>query len=318
MPSPVLVIGSFVQDLTFFAERFPAAGETLLGRFVTGPGGKGSNQAVAAARAGAQTAFVGAVGEDAFGQGAEAFLLAEGIETRLIRVAEAATGTAGITVNTSGQNNIVVALGANEMFTAADVDPALIDGARIVVLQFEIHLQTIRDLLQIARAAGKTTVLNPAPMNPAVDFSMLELVDIFIPNETEFVAVVQRHPAVLETDFSEEKLLSLPSEELHRLCRKLGVATVIVTLGKRGCFLSQVDGYELVPACAGISVVDTTGAGDAFVGGFVAALAQFGGNIAQAARHGNIVAGLSVTKRGTAPAMPTKSEIETFLHTSRT
>ncbi|MEO7932882.1 MAG: ribokinase [Chthoniobacterales bacterium] len=313
MSAPILVIGSFVQDLTFFVDRFPAAGETLVGQFTTGPGGKGSNQAVAAARAGAKTAFVGAVGHDAFGDAAEKFLAAEGIEQHLLRVPDAATGTAGITVNAQGQNQIVVALGASEKFTACQIDPALLAAAQIVVLQYEIHPQTVDDLLQLARAAGKTTILNPAPMHPAVDFSILANVDIFIPNETEFVTVVQRHPTLADASFTEEKLAALSPMELHSLCRRLGVPTVIVTLGKRGCFISQTSGHELVPACSGIQVVDTTGAGDAFVGGFAAGLIAFGGDIVRAARHGNVVAGLSVTKPGTAPSMPTQAEIEAFL-----
>ncbi len=294
MSAPILVIGSFVQDLTFFVERFPSTGETLVGRFATGPGGKGSNQAVAAARAGAKTAFVGAVGHDAFGDGAMTFLTGEGIEQHLLRISDSATGTAGITVNAQGQNQIVVALGACEKFTATEVDIALLEAAEIVVLQFEIHPQTIADLLKLARASGKTTILNPAPMHPAVDFSILANVYIFIPNETEFVTVVQQHPALTDADFTEEKLTSLSAMELHSLCRKLTIPTVIVTLGKRGCFISLANDFELVPACEGIQVIDTTGAGDAFVGGFAAGLIEFGGDIVRAARYANVVAGLSV------------------------
>lgn len=312
MASPVLVIGSFVQDLTFFVERFPVAGETLVGRFVTGPGGKGSNQAVAAARAGVKTAFIGAVGQDSFGDQAEKFLTQEGIDRHFLRIPHAATGTAGITVNADGQNQIVVALGANEKFCASDIDPVLLAGAKILVLQFEIHPQTVRDLLQLAQASGKITILNPAPMNAAMDFSMLDLVDIFIPNETEFVTVMQRHPAILEKGFTEDQLAVLTTCELHARCRKLGIKTVIVTLGKRGCFISQAENSEMIPVCKGIVAIDTTGAGDAFVGGFAAGLILFEGEIGRAARYANIVAGLSVTKMGTAPAMPTKAEIDAF------
>ncbi len=309
----VLVIGSFIQDLTFFVERFPAAGETILGRFVTGPGGKGSNQAVAAARAGAKTAFVGAVGDDPFGDGAETFLAAEGIEKHLLRIPAAATGTAGITVNASGQNQIVVALGASENFHASQIDIRLFEAAKIVVLQLEVHLQTVTDSLKIARDLGKTTILNPAPMNPKFDYIILENVDIFIPNETEFVTVVQRHPSLANSAFTEEQLSAMNLESLHALCRKIGVPTVIVTLGKRGCFISQENRFELVPACTGITAIDTTGAGDAFVGGFAAGLIEFEGDVVRAARHGNVVAGLSVTKHGTAPSMPKRAEIEAYL-----
>jgi ribokinase len=311
--STVLVIGSFIQDLTFFVDRFPANGETVLGRFVSGPGGKGSNQAVAAARAGAQTAFFGAVGNDGFGDGAEKFLIEEGIEQHLLRVADTPTGTAGITVNASGQNQIVVALGASGKWKASEMNPAFLEAAKIVVLQLEIDLETVRDLLELGRAAGKTMILNPAPMNPGMDFSMLSHVDIFIPNETEFVSVAQRHAAIGDCAFDEQKLRAAAPEQLHNWCRKLEVPTVIVTLGQRGCFVSQPSGYEHIPASEGITAIDTTGAGDAFVGGFAAGLIEFSGDISQAARHGNVVAGLSVTKHGTAPSMPTRAEINAFL-----
>ena len=312
MSSPILVVGSFVQDLTFFVDRFPDAGETIIGRFASGPGGKGSNQAVAAARAGAKTAFVGAVGNDSFGDDAETFLKSENIETRLIRVPNAPTGTAGITVNGSGQNQIVVALGASEMFVVEEIDPRLLQEAQIVVVQFEIHPQTVASVLRLAHGLGKTTILNPAPMNPEMNFSLLALVDIFIPNETEFVSVVRLHPDLSDVHFSEEKLHSLTPGQLHELCRKLEVPTVIVTLGKRGCFISQATGFELIPACQGISVVDTTGAGDAFVGGFAAGLLKFDGDMSLAARMATVVAGLSVTKQGTAPAMPNLAEINAY------
>lgn len=309
MPSPILVVGSFVQDLTFFVDRFPLAGETLAGKFVTGPGGKGSNQAVAAARAGVQTAFFGAVGTDAFGDGARRFLAAEGIEQQLLSIADTGTGTAAILVNSEGQNSIVVALGASEKFGLQDVPSALLEAAEILVVQLEIHLDTVRDLLQTGRKLGKTTILNPAPMNSQLDFSMLADVDIFIPNETELVAIVKAHPSLALSDFSEEKLHAFTHDELQMLCRRLGVPTVIVTLGKKGAFISRDSGFEFVPALEGLKVVDTTGAGDAFVGGFSAGLVRFQGDILRAARYGTIVAGLSVTKMGTAPAMPTLAEI---------
>ncbi len=312
MSAPILVVGSFIQDLTFFVDRFPAAGETLVGRFATGPGGKGSNQAVAAARTGVKTAFAGAVGRDAFGDDAEAFLRGENIEQHLLRIDGAPTGTAGITVNANGQNQIVVALGASGKFSAAEIDPRFLEAAEILVLQFEIAPRTVVDLLKEARALGKTTILNPAPMNPEMDFAMLADVDIFIPNETEFVTVVRLHPQIADRSFTEEKLTSLTGPELHALCRKVGVPTVIVTLGKRGCFISGLDQWKIIPAITGIEAVDTTGAGDAFVGGFASGMIQFGRDVSRAARHANIVAGLSVTKHGTAPAMPTRAEIDAF------
>ena len=309
MKPQVVVVGSFVQDLTWQCAEFPRAGETIIGRFVTGPGGKGSNQAVAAGRAGAATLFIGAVGDDVFADGGEKFYAAEGIAARFVRKPGQATGTAAILVNAAAQNEIVVALGANAQLEPRDVDPDLVRSARVVVCQHETDLAVNAHVLRLARTAGVTTVLNPAPMRPDFDASILNLVDVLIPNETEFVALVNR----IEPDLTAASLAGLAPDQLHRLCRTLGVPTVIVTLGGRGCLVSEPAGFTAIPACTGLTVVDTTGAGDAFVGGFVAGLVESGGNRVAAARHGNAVAALSVTKFGTAPSMPTKAEIERFL-----
>ena len=308
----VVVVGSFVQDLTWRCTEFPRAGETIIGKFVTGPGGKGSNQAVAAGRAGAHTLFIGSVGQDFFADGAEKFYAAEGIAARFVRKPGHATGTAAILVNAAAQNEIVVALDANAHLEPADIDPASIRGARVVVCQHETNLTVNAHVFRLAREAGATTVLNPAPMRPDFDAASLALVDVLIPNETEFVALVNRSGSNL----TEHTLATLPAVELHRLCRMLGVPTVIVTLGGRGCLVSQHGGHTSIPVRTGLSVVDTTGAGDAFVGGFAAGLVRFGGDRVAAARHGNTVAALSVTKFGTAPSMPTQAEIEQFLAVS--
>ena len=308
----VVVVGSFVQDLTWRCAEFPRAGETIIGNFVTGPGGKGSNQAVAAGRAGAVTLFIGAVGQDVFADGAEKFYAAEGIAARFIRKPGHATGTAAILVNATAQNEIVVALGANAHLEPHDVDPSSVRGARVVVCQHETNLAVNAHVLRHAREAGVTTVLNPAPMRPDFDAGILSLVDVLIPNETEFVTLVNQSGSSL----TEHTLANLPAEELHRLCRTLGVPTVIVTLGGRGCLVSESRGYTAIPARTGLTVVDTTGAGDAFVGGFAAGLVRFGGDRVAAARHGNTIAALSVTKFGTAPSMPTQAEIEQFLAVS--
>lgn len=309
MPSPILIVGSFIQDLTFHVPRFPAPGETLLGEFVTGPGGKGSNQAIAAARTGVPTAFVGAVGNDVFGDAAQKFHTKEGIEHHFLRIADVPTGTAGISVNAQGQNCIVVALGASGRFDADAIQEKWILDAEVLVLQFEIAPKTVADLLKRGRQLGRTTLLNPAPMNDVVDLDILKNVDILIPNETEFAAIIRRHPAVGDPTFTEERLAALSGSELHALCRRLGVPATIVTLGKRGCFVSQPTGFEVVPILPGVEAIDTTGAGDAFVGGFASGLVQFEGDMLQAARFGNVVAGLSVTKRGAALAMPQRAEI---------
>lgn len=313
MKPQVVVVGSFVQDLTWKCASFPAAGETVVGTFVTGPGGKGSNQAVACGRTGVPTLYVGAVGKDAFARDAKAFYKAEGIAARFVEKPKNVTGTAAILVNRDAQNEIVVALGANADLRKADVPLEALKRAQVVVCQCESNLDTTAFVLKTARKAGVTTVLNPAPMRPDFDASLLANVDVLIPNETEFAALVNCLPACGESGFSAEMLHALSHEALHALVRKLGVPTVIVTLGSKGCFVSQTEGFEFIPAHRGIDVVDTTGAGDAFVGGFAAGLVQFEGEVGKAARFGSTVAALSVTKFGTAPSMPRKAEITRFL-----
>lgn len=305
----IVVVGSFNQDLTWTCAEFPAPGETIVGRFQTGPGGKGSNQAVAAARAGGATAFVGALGDDAFGRDAETFLRSEGIAVHLARK-KLPTGNAAILVNRRGENQIIIALGANAALAPRDVPAELLREARVVVCQHETNLAVNAHVFRAARRAGVTTVLNPAPMRADFDDRILDLTDVLIPNETEFVTLVNRR------NFTEKAMHALSHHDLHRLCRGFDVPTIIVTLGARGCFVSQSRGYVFIPAHTGLKVVDTTGAGDAFVGGFAAGLARFDGNIATAARYGNAAAALSVTKFGTAPSMPAQRAIEKLLRTT--
>lgn len=312
MKPQVVVVGSFVQDLTWQCAEFPQAGETVIGTFVTGPGGKGSNQAVAAGRAGVPTLFIGAVGRDVFAEGARRFYQDEGIAARFVEKPPAATGTAAILVDRHGQNEIVVALGASAHLQPRDLDAAAIRRAKIVVCQHEANLAINAHVLRLARRAAVTTVLNPAPMRPDFDPGVLRWVDVLIPNETEFVSLVNQLSSRKKA-LTEKSLHALSDADLHALCRTLGVPTVIVTLGKRGGFVSTAGGHEAIAAHAGIKVVDTTGAGDAFVGGFAAGFVKFDGHLIAAARYGNVVAALSVTKFGTAPAMPTEREIARFL-----
>jgi ribokinase len=310
MQPQVVVVGSFVQDLTWRCPAFPRPGETVMGEFVTGPGGKGSNQAVAAARAGARTLFVGAVGRDAFASEAKRFYRANGIGARFAEKPRHATGTAGILVDTAGQNQIVVALGANAHLRRSDVPLAALRRARIVVTQLESNLTTTAQVLREAKRAGVTTLLNPAPMRADFDPAILRHVDVLVPNETEFAELVRRRPGGSPEGFSAAALATATVEEIHPLCRSLGVPTVIVTLGQRGCVVSREEGAFEVPAFR-VKAVDTTGAGDAFVGGFAAGWVSTG-DLAEAARYGCAVAALSVTRFGTAPAMPTQEEVRVF------
>jgi ribokinase len=318
-PPSVVVVGSYVQDLTWRCTAFPTAGQTTIGSFATGPGGKGSNQAIAAGRAGAATLFVGAVGTDAFAAVAEAFYRENGIAARFVSKPRHATGTAAILVNDEGQNEIVVALGANDALARADLPPALFAGAKVLVTQLETSLAAAAHALRSGRRAGAITVLNPAPMRADFDPALLKLADILIPNETEFVALVNQLASAKSSVapapvYTEAQLAVEPPARTHARARELGVPTVIVTLGKRGCLLSQASGYSLI-AGHRVKAVDTTGAGDAFVGGFAAGLVEHDGDVAAAARLGQAVAALSVTKPGTAPAMPWRREVFKFLKT---
>lgn len=313
-PAPaVVVVGSYVQDLAWRCAAFPRAGETTIGRFASGPGGKGSNQAVAAGRAGAPVLFVGAVGGDAFARVAQDFYASEGIPARFVVKPKHATGTAAILVDDSGQNEIVVALGANEALAPRDLPVSLFRGARVVVTQLETGLGVVDHVLRAGRRAGALTVLNPAPMRADFDPALLRHADVLVPNETEFAALVNRLGlAPGKKAYAEADLAAGSPASLQALCRRLGPPVVIVTLGQRGCFVSQASGGVHLPAHV-VKVVDTTGAGDAFVGGFAAGLAGHDGDILAAARLGQAVAALSVTKPGTAPSMPAAREIAAFL-----
>ncbi len=314
----VIVVGSYVQDLSWRCAAFPSPGQTTLGEFRTGPGGKGSNQAIAAGRAGARTRFVGAVGMDVFARGAMDFYRDNGIAANFISKPEHSTGTAAILVDSNGQNEIVVALGANDALFPSDLPAELFKEARVVVTQLEVNLAATEHTLRAGRAAGAMTVLNPAPMRDDFDFRLLELVDVLIPNESELVALVNRlDPSTSSGAFTLADLETAAPADLHKLCRRLGPPTVIVTLGARGCLISEPTGYQALSAHK-VSAVDTTGAGDAFVGGFAAGLVLHSRDCQAAARLGQVVAALSVTKPGTAPSMPTATEIDAFDPLART
>lgn len=313
MPAPqVVVVGSYVVDLCFYCDAFPRPGETLMATSQTGPGGKGSNQAVAAGRAGAPTLYVGAIGNDAFGRDAKAFYKSEGIAAKWAVKQTQPTGSAAIMVNAEGQNEILVCLAANARLAKADLPAKAIREAEILITQLEANLTAAAAALKMARENDALTILNPAPMRPDFKPGILKHVDILVPNETEFVELINRLKPDAKKRLTEAALLKLPPGKLHQLCGTFGVPVVIVTLGQRGCFISRADGYLEVPAFK-VKPVDTTGAGDAFVGGFAAGLLAHDGDLAAAARHGCAVAALSVTKAGTAPSMPKAAAVKRFL-----
>jgi ribokinase len=315
--SQVVVVGSIMQDLTFACADFPRAGETVMARLASGQGGKGSNQAIACGRTGVRTTFVGAMGRDGFAEQVAAFYRREKIGCHLALKADQSTGTAVILINREGQNQIVIEPGANARLAPADVPRRLLTEARVVVVQLESNQRTTAQVLRTARRAGVTTILNPAPMRADFAPTLLRAADILIPNESEFVALVHALPGTRRRGFDEQALHKLSWDELHALCRKFGVPTLIITLGRRGCFISEVRGHHFIPAHRGLKVVDTTGAGDAFCGGFAAGLVRYQGRLVEAARLGTAVAALSITKPGAAFAMPTKAELARFLRKNK-
>ncbi len=300
----VAILGVFVADLAFRAGRLPAMGETIFGSgFKMGPGGKGSNQSVAAARVGAKATFITKIGKDAFGEIALATWKREGIAAHAIQSDQEPTGAAFIYVNDkSGENAIIVYPGAGGALTPADVDAAAgaIRGARVFVTQLEQPLATARHALGIAKAAGVATVFNPAPAAP-VDAAVYPLCDYVVPNETEAAALTGlRLGSLDDARRAGDALLAK------------GAGAALITLGEKGALFHTRDRSLLVPAVNAGPVVETTGAGDAFVGGFAAALAH-GTDPLAAARFGCAVAGISVTRAGTAPSMPGLAEVEALM-----
>ena len=307
----VLVAGSFIQDLAFHVDRLPLPGETKIGTFVTGPGGKGSNQAVACARQGIETCFVGTVGQDTFGTDAIKFLQNEGIHTHVTTTHEEGTGTAAIMVDQSGQNSIIVFLGANEYTSSLSIQQAHeAFNPDVVLLQFEINMDAISQYLALLPTDCKPLiVLNPAPIPQELDLKVLEKVDILTPNETEFWSLIQRKSAHTQIQF--EEISSTDPKILHAACRSLQVPIVIVTMGEHGCFVSTDKNYYWVKAPK-VEVVSTAGAGDCFSGVLASQLAIIKSrnlcleeHLKTCIEYAVIAASLSVTKDGTAPSMPT-------------
>ena len=307
MASSVVVVGSFNLDHSWSTDRFPVPGETRLGTFHSGPGGKGFNQAIAAVRQGADVAFIGALGTDANGDAAAALAASEGLRASWQRVADQATGTAAILLDSHGQNLIVVGPGANLALSVAHVDThaALITGARVLLTQHEVAPDGTRRAHAIARDAGVLVIHNPAPPVDAAANPPLAHIDILTPNETEFAHLLRLfagHDVPAATITAQEDAI------LHRLCRDLGVATVVLTLGADGLFVSEDTGFARI-AAETVTVRDTTGAGDAFNGAFAAALAG-GMPLLDAAARANRVAALKVERHGAALAMPRAAEVD--------
>jgi ribokinase len=300
----VTILGVFVADLAFRAGRLPNIGETISGSgFAMGPGGKGSNQAVAAARAGADVTFISALGDDEFGATALDTWAREGITAKVEKRTDLPTGAAFIFVNdTNGDNAIIIVPGAADSISVAQVETQAetIAASSVFVTQLEQPVKAALRGLQIARAAGVTTLFNPAPAEPVED-TIFALCDFVTPNEHE-AALLTGVPVTTPDDAKKAGDAFLAK----------GVGTAIITLGEAGALFHSKEHSVLVPAFNAGPVLDTTGAGDAFNGGFAAAIAR-GQSPFDATRFGAATAGLAVTKPGTAPAMPQRAEIEALL-----
>lgn len=301
-------MGSFVADVTFRTEKLPAWGETFMGSaFQLGPGGKGSNQAVAAARAGAQVSFLGKVGKDTFGDMARAMYRAEGIDTRHLLETATPTGAAAIIVDAhTGENAIIIVPGACFELSPEEVDTMkdLIAGSAIFLAQLELALPTVEHGLRLARSFGVPTMLNPAPACK-LPKSIFSCCDFLTPNESE-AEVLTGVKVTTEAD----------AERAADILLECGVGHVVITLGAQGAFVKNRRMQAHIPAYDAGPVVETTGAGDAFSGGLAVALAE-GRDVVEAARFGCAVAGISVTRRGAAPSMPLRKEIDALLNRSR-
>jgi ribokinase len=300
----IVILGVFVADTAYRAERQPRMGETLLGQsFVLGPGGKGSNQAVAAAKAGGQVHFVTRLGRDAFADIARSTWAEAGVIPEVTEDPDSYTGAAYIFIEAAtGNNAIIISPGAAGRISVADVEARadLIGGASVFVTQLEQPMAAAHRALEIARAGGARTILNPAPAAALPD-AMLALCDVVTPNETEAESITGVKVAGVED-----------ARRAAEVLLGKGVGAVIVTLGEKGALYHDGRISEVVPPFHAGPVVETTGAGDAFNGGFAVALAE-GLAPLDAVRFGCATASISVTRPGTAPSMPSRAEIEALL-----
>jgi ribokinase len=299
MPHPkIVVVGSANTDMVIQVRRIPAPGETVIGReFVMAAGGKGANQAVAAARLGAEVTFVARLGGDLFGDRAIAGYEQEGIDTTwIVRDPGTASGVALVFVDDAGENSIAVASGANARLTPDDVEraQAAIASADVLLVQLEVPLAAVSHAVQLASRAGVQVILNPAPARE-VPASLLSQVSIATPNEHEIEVVVGESDRAR----SVEKMLGA------------GTQTVLVTLGAQGVLWADGGRQERVPAFR-VQAVDTTAAGDAFNGALAYALA---GKLAmaEAIRYASAAAAITVTRMGAQPSLPTRTEVDAFL-----
>lgn len=294
----VAVIGSTMTDLTTYLDRMPERGETIAApSFAMGHGGKGANQATAAARLGSEVVMVAKVGSDSFGEQTVANFRTNGIDTGDVTVAEGPSGVAPIFVEPDGANRVIIVPGANEALTPEDVEGARerVAGATIIVLQLEIPLPTVYAAITLGDELGVPVLLNPAPANADLDFDQVARCAFFAPNESELALLTGMPVGTLEE-----------IEAAARVLLSKGVREVLVTLGERGVLRCTADGAEHLPGIR-VQAADSTGAGDAFIGAFAHRYAT-DGDVRGAIEFANRYAADSVTKRGTQSSFAAAAE----------
>jgi len=299
----ITVVGSSNMDLVVKSERIPAVGQTILGGdFIMTPGGKGANQAVAAAKLGAQVFFIAKLGEDMFGEQSLQNFKKEGVITKYVtQTSEAPSGVALIMVDEQGNNSIVVAPGANQRLSAQDVKKAEaeISCCGAVVAQLEVPLETIEFAAGLASRAQVAFILDPAPARK-LSPQLLKMTDVLTPNETEAQILTGR-------EVTDQDSACIAAENLLQQ----GAKAVIITMGAKGLLLANHSMMEFVPSIQ-VNAIDATAAGDAFTGSLALGIAQ-GKILPEAALFANYVAALSVTKMGAQASLPTKEEVEIFM-----
>jgi len=303
MPEKVVVVGSLNMDLVTRASRLPRAGETLIGQtFSTVPGGKGANQAVASARLGADVSMIGCVGTDAYGTQLREALRVEGIDCQAVSTVDGSSGVALIVVDDSSQNAIVIVAGSNGELTPASLQAfdSVLQAADVIVCQLEVPMNTVGYALKRGRELGKTVILNPAPASAPLPAEWYASIDYLIPNESEAGAL---------SGVTVDSIDSAKAAATQLI--QAGAGKVIITLGSQGALFSDGQGFEHLLAPK-VRAVDTTAAGDTFVGGFAAALAN-GKSEAEAIRFGQVAAALSVTRAGAQPSIPTLHDVQGFV-----
>lgn len=300
----IIVVGSLNADLVVRSPRFPAAGETIEGEeLATIPGGKGANQAVAAARLGAQVAMFGCVGADAFGAMLIESLRQNKVDVRHVRRdGSVATGTAIIIVDGNGQNSIILSPGANGRLGKGDIDARALGGAQLLLLQFEIPMETVQHAARIAKKKRIRVILNPAPARPIPD-ELLRCADYLVPNETE-LAILAEKPV--------RGKASLEAAARSLVAR--GASHVIVTLGEKGALIVTKRSTQYVQAFE-VKPVDTTAAGDAFIGGLAFALLHRK-SLKEAVRYGCACGAAATTRFGAQPSLPGAADVKKFLPTA--